>query len=72
MKFLTKNDTVNSEEFNLRKEEYKSLAKQIDEYQKKRFTEWQENIMQNATDNLKQKILIKEPRENKYRINFSE
>lgn len=45
MKFLTKNDTVNSEEFNLRKEEYKSLAKQIDEYQKKRFTEWQENIM---------------------------
>jgi len=37
MKFLTKKDALNQEEFNEKKEEYKELAKMIDEYQKKRF-----------------------------------
>lgn len=70
MKFLTKSDVFDKEVFEAQKKKYLDLAKDIDEYTKRQFTDWQKEIMGLATENLKQKILT--PEGGKYRVNFSE
>jgi len=71
MKFQTKEDTLDVAEFTERKNIYIALAKSIDSYQKEKFREWSDKIMDKAMGFLKQKILIKES-ESQFRVNFSE
>lgn len=68
MKFQKKEDELDSESYLCVKNDYKNLAKSIDEYQKTNFKEWNERIRERAMDFLKQKILVKNER---YEVNFS-
>lgn len=80
MKFLTKEESLNKglikdsnegDEFKNQKNEYKNLAKAIDEYQKQKYREWSDKIMEKAMNFLKEKILEKVD-EFHYRVNFSD
>jgi dynein heavy chain, axonemal len=71
IKFLTKEDTLDKDYFQLIKKEYKELAKMIDHFQKEKFTEWNDRIIDKAMGFLKKEILMKVD-EHTYHVNFSD
>ena len=70
LKFLTKPD-LDQDEFRKIKNEYKEVAKAIDEYQSQKYVEWSENILIKAMEFLKKKILTRNG-SCKYTVNFSD
>lgn len=71
IKFLTKEDTLDKDYFQLIKKEYKELAKMIDQFQKEKFQEWNDRIIDKAMGFLKKEILYKVD-DNTYHVNFSD
>ncbi len=71
MKFLTKEDSLKPESLERVKNDYKELAKQIDVFQKNKFKEWSDRIIDKALSHLKSNIL-KKIGENQYEVNFSD
>lgn len=69
MKFQKKEDELDPDSYLGVKNDYKNLAKSIDEYQKTNFKDWNERIRERAMGFLKQKILVKNE---KYEVNFSQ
>lgn len=57
LKFMTKEETLEKTLFNDIKNEYKSLAKTIDYYQREKFSEWENKITDKAMLFLRDKIL---------------
>jgi len=80
LKFMAKANDFEQDQglFGKVKNEYKTLAKEIDEYQASRYEEWKNNIIDRALNFLNQKILVrikyskKEKRIPRYRVNFDE
>lgn len=71
LKFLTKEETLDKQFFQDIKNEYKNLAKTIDQYQKDKFKDWNDRITERAMVFLKEKILEKVD-DCHYRVNFSD
>lgn len=70
LRFLTRSDVWDQNEFKNVKDEYKRFAKELDAYEKFRYEEWEKKITDKALNFLKKKILIKKGH-NQYEVNFS-
>ncbi len=68
---MSKEDTLEKEAFSNIKKEYKEVAKMIDQFQKEKFNEWNDRIIEKAMAFLKKEILNKID-DNNYTVNFSD